>query len=138
MSIIRHSTDGRSNVENPISEEGRFGCRIFDIRRMAKRMSKIRHPKKGASDVKYSTFDGGQYRIENWIESFCTSLIPMRLQVQHWGHFPKHIDPTPWKKNPTKACKGVKLRGNVRTVALPYMYLIVLKDTIQLKNTNFH
>ena len=27
-------------------------------------MSKIRHPKKGASNVKYSTFDGGQYRIK--------------------------------------------------------------------------
>ena len=31
MSNIRHSTDSRSNVENPTSEEGRFGCRIFDI-----------------------------------------------------------------------------------------------------------
>ena len=33
MSNIRYSTDGRSNVENPTSEEARFGCRIFDIRR---------------------------------------------------------------------------------------------------------
>ncbi|XP_066585582.1 piggyBac transposable element-derived protein 4-like [Prorops nasuta] len=31
--------------------------------------------------------------------------IPMRLQAQNWGHFPKHIDPTPLKKNPTRACK---------------------------------
>ncbi|KAK1137338.1 hypothetical protein K0M31_001850 [Melipona bicolor] len=31
--------------------------------------------------------------------------IPMRLQAQHWGHFPKHIDPMRLKKNPTRACK---------------------------------
>ena len=40
-------------------------------------MLKIRHPKKGASDVEYSTFDGGQYRIENRIESFCTPIYQM-------------------------------------------------------------
>ena len=56
---IRHSTDGRSNAENPTSEEGCFGCRIFDIRRTADRMLKIRHPKKGASDVEYSTSEEG-------------------------------------------------------------------------------
>ena len=48
---------------------------------MADRMSKIRYPKKGASDVEYSTFDGGQYRIENRIESFCTPLITLRCMV---------------------------------------------------------
>ena len=40
---IRHSTDGRSNTKNP---------------------KKIRHPKKGASDVEYSTFDYAADRIE--------------------------------------------------------------------------
>ena len=45
-------------IECSISELRRFGCRIFDIRRTADRMSKIRHPKKDASDVEYSTFDG--------------------------------------------------------------------------------
>ena len=64
MSNIGHSTDGCLNVENPTSEEGRFGCRIFDIRRTADRLSKIRHPKKGASDVEYSTFDYAADRIE--------------------------------------------------------------------------
>ena len=44
-------------IECSISELRRFGCRIFDIRRTAERMSKIRHPKKGASDVEYSTLD---------------------------------------------------------------------------------
>ena len=36
-----------------------FGCRIFDIRRTADRIEKIRHPKKGASDVAYSTSEEG-------------------------------------------------------------------------------
>ena len=46
---VDYSTfDGRtSNVENPTSKEGRFGCQIFD---------------------------GGQYRIKNRIESFCRPL----------------------------------------------------------------
>lgn len=30
---------------------------------------------------------------------------PLRLQARHWGHFPKHIDPTPKKAKPTRACK---------------------------------
>ena len=38
-------------------------------------MSKIQHPEKCASDVEYSTFDGGQYRIENLNESLCTPLV---------------------------------------------------------------
>lgn len=38
-------------------------------------------------------------------ESSSNGDIPMRLQAQHWGHFPKHIDPTPLKKNPTRSCK---------------------------------
>ena len=49
--------DGRP-IECRKSDKGCFGCRIFDIRRTADRMSKIRHPKKGALDVEYSTFDG--------------------------------------------------------------------------------
>ena len=44
-------------IECSISELRRFGCRVFNIRRTAVRMSKIRHSKKGASDVEYSTFD---------------------------------------------------------------------------------
>ena len=64
VSNIQHSTDGRSNVENPTSEEECFGCRISNIRRTADRMSKIRHPKKSASDVEYSTFDYAADRIE--------------------------------------------------------------------------
>ena len=36
----------------------KFGCQIFDIRRTADQIEKIRHPKKRASDVDYSTFDG--------------------------------------------------------------------------------
>ena len=44
----------RSNLKNPTSEEASFGCQIFNIRRTAERMSKIRHPKKRASDEKYS------------------------------------------------------------------------------------
>lgn len=31
--------------------------------------------------------------------------ILLRLQAQHWAHFPKHIDPTPSKQKPTRACK---------------------------------
>lgn len=38
-------------------------------------------------------------------ESLSNGDIPMRLQVQHWNHFPKHIDPTPLKKNSTRVCK---------------------------------
>ena len=49
--------DGRP-IECRKSDEGCFGCRIFALRRTADRMSKIRHPKKGASDVEYLTFDG--------------------------------------------------------------------------------
>ncbi|XP_043529386.1 piggyBac transposable element-derived protein 4-like [Frieseomelitta varia] len=30
---------------------------------------------------------------------------PQRLHAQHWGHFPKHIDPTPSKQKPSRACK---------------------------------
>ena len=30
---------------------------------------------------------------------------PLRLQAQHWAHFPKHIDSTPLKKKPTRLCK---------------------------------
>lgn len=30
---------------------------------------------------------------------------PLRLQSARWGHFAKHIDPTPKKSNPTRACK---------------------------------
>lgn len=28
-----------------------------------------------------------------------------RLRGKHWGHFPKHIDPTPSKLKPSRACK---------------------------------
>ena len=31
--------------------------------------------------------------------------LPLRLHAQHWSHFPKHIDPTPSKKRPSRACK---------------------------------
>ena len=55
---------GASNVECSTSEEGCFGCRIFDIRRTTNRMSKIRHPKNGASDVEYPTFDYEADRVE--------------------------------------------------------------------------
>ncbi|XP_076652738.1 piggyBac transposable element-derived protein 4 isoform X1 [Halictus rubicundus] len=30
---------------------------------------------------------------------------PLRLHAQHWGHFPKHIDSTPLKQKPSRACK---------------------------------
>lgn len=30
---------------------------------------------------------------------------PLRLQSLRWGHFAKHIDPTPNKQKPTRACK---------------------------------
>lgn len=30
---------------------------------------------------------------------------PLRLQAIRWGHFAKHIDPTPKKSNPTRVCK---------------------------------
>ena len=52
----------RSNLKNPTFDRTRFGCRIFDIRRTAVRMSKIRDPKKRASDVKYSTFDENAFK----------------------------------------------------------------------------
>ena len=31
--------------------------------------------------------------------------LPERLDGKHWGHFPKHIDPTPSKSKPSRACK---------------------------------
>ncbi|CAD1472353.1 unnamed protein product [Heterotrigona itama] len=31
--------------------------------------------------------------------------LPLRLHAQHWGHFPKHIGPTPSKQKPSRACK---------------------------------
>ncbi|XP_043593045.1 piggyBac transposable element-derived protein 4-like isoform X2 [Bombus pyrosoma] len=31
--------------------------------------------------------------------------LPERLHGKHWGHFPKHIDPTPSKLKPSRACK---------------------------------
>ncbi|CAK9820278.1 Transposable element Tcb2 transposase [Anthophora plagiata] len=34
--------------------------------------------------------------------------IPMRLQSQHWGHFPNHIDPTPLKKIQQELAKYVQ------------------------------
>ena len=56
LSIFISNSDKNSrNVEYSTYEEGCLGCRIFDIRRTANRMSKIRHPKKGVSDVEYST-----------------------------------------------------------------------------------
>ena len=85
-----------------------FGCRIFDIRRTADRMSKIRHLKKGASDVEYTTFDGRlikcrifdirntllwmsnirhstEANIGSEIESFCTPLLDNRtLTSANW------------------------------------------------------
>ena len=48
----------RSDIKNPTFDRTCFGCRIFDIRRTADRMSKIWHPKKRTSDVEYSAFDG--------------------------------------------------------------------------------
>ena len=47
----------RSNLKNLTFDRKRIGSRIFDIRWTADRMSKIRHPKKRALDVEYSTFD---------------------------------------------------------------------------------
>ena len=86
---IRHSTDGRSNVENPTSEEGRFECWIFDgrliecrksdIPRRGLRMSNIRHstmwpieskksdPTNKANPIEFSTFDPTE----------CTRLLVM-------------------------------------------------------------
>ena len=49
----------------------RFGCRIFDIRQAADRMSKMRNPKKRASDVEYSA----EANIGSVIESFYIPLI---------------------------------------------------------------
>ncbi|KAI4487890.1 hypothetical protein M0802_011709 [Mischocyttarus mexicanus] len=31
--------------------------------------------------------------------------FPQRLNAQRWAHFPKHIDPTPSKSKPSRACK---------------------------------
>ena len=86
----------RSNLKNPTFDRTRFGCQIFEIRRTADRMSniwrmadlmsKIRYPKKCISDVEYSKFDGGQYRIGNRIESFCTLIN--RMLRRSWGCAP--------------------------------------------------
>ena len=32
--------------------------------------------------------------------------LPKKLHGKHWGHFPKHIDPTPSKSKPPRACKA--------------------------------
>ena len=69
MSNIRDSTNGRSNVENPTSEEGRFGCQIFD---------------------------GGQYRIKNRIEFFCKPLS--RIQLPNTG-VPTNLSTYPGKNS---------------------------------------
>ena len=71
MLKIYHSIGRASDVDYSTSEEGRFGRRIFVIRRRVLWMSTIRHSTGGWSNVKYSTFDGGQYRIENC----CTPLL---------------------------------------------------------------
>ena len=52
---IRHSTDGRSNAENPTSEEGRFEYRIFDIRLCSR--SNRKNPTNKANRIQFSTFD---------------------------------------------------------------------------------
>lgn len=59
----------------------------------------------------------------------------MRLRPQHWRHFPKHADSTPWKKDLARACtvctkrrNVVKQRGNVKSVKLRYVYFIVSKN----------
>ena len=70
-------------IEKIRSEEGCFECRIFDIRRADDRMSNILHPKHPSSDVEYSTLDGGQYRIENRIESFYAPLVPQLVHLPY-------------------------------------------------------
>ena len=57
-------------------------CRIFDIRSVSNQMSDFRHSIGHKSNVEYSTFDGGQYRIENRKESFCTLLIGSFVRVE--------------------------------------------------------
>ena len=86
---IRHSTDGRSNAENPkkgasdaeySTFDGRpIECRKSDIRRRALQMSNIRHstmrpieskksdPTNKANRIEFSTFDPTE----------CTRLISM-------------------------------------------------------------
>ena len=56
MSNMRHSTDGWSKVENPTSEEARFGCRIFGIRRTADRIEKS-DPTNKANRIEFAKLD---------------------------------------------------------------------------------
>ena len=78
-------------------------------------MSKIRHPKKGASDVEYSTFDGGQYRIKNRIESFCTPLIITRsTNGQLTGLGPPWTNEGLWRDQGPLGIKVGNLKGRSR------------------------
>ena len=63
-----------SNVANSIRFSLFVGSDFFDS---------IGRP----SNVEYLTFDGGQYRIGNRIESFCTPLIYIDLSVKFHIYF---------------------------------------------------
>ena len=68
---IRHSTDGRSNAENPkkgasdveySTFDGRpIECRKSDIRRRALRMWNVRHSTDGRSNVENPTSEEGRF-----------------------------------------------------------------------------
>ena len=86
MSNIRHSTDGRSNVENPISEEGRFECRIFDIRLSGR--SNRKNPIQQIRRIEFATFDPTK----------CTRLI----LTAHDENAPANSSQIPFPLNATK------------------------------------
>ena len=76
----------RPNVKNPTFDRTRFGFRIFDIRQTADQMSNIRYPKKHASDVEYSAFDGRMIESKKSDPTMCRIESNLRHSILQNAH----------------------------------------------------
>ena len=92
------------------SEQASFGCRIFDIRQTADQMLNIRHPKKHASDVEYSTFDGRLIKcriFDGRLIEYRKSDI--RRSAFRMSDFRHSTDGQSNRKNPTQQIRRIEL-----------------------------
>ena len=64
--------------------------------------------------------------------------LPFRLQAQYWAHFSENFDPTPRKKNPTRACKVCykhKIRSETKWECTKCKVALHLSECVQKYHT---